>query len=70
MHVKKVGEETMHLEPKTQDEGILCQMLFERITERHPDLTLVERAELSMSLFEVVKQWAHDTGDTKLIVED
>lgn len=59
----------MHLEPKTDEEGLLCSMLFERLTERLPDIPMGDRAELSMSLFEVVKQWAHDTGDTKVINE-
>lgn len=57
----------MHLEPKTDEEGLLCSMLFERLTERLPDIPMGDRAELSMSLFEVVKQWAHDLEIVKTV---
>ena len=67
MQVKQVGEETLHLEPKTEDESRLVQMLFERITEFYPDEKMGDRTDLAMSLFTVVKQWAHDGDSVKTI---
>jgi hypothetical protein len=69
MLIKQVGEETMHLEPKTEDESRLVQMLFERITLLRPDDKLGDRADEAMSLFTVVKQWAHDGASVKTINE-
>lgn len=67
MIVKQVGEETMHLEPKTDDEMRLVQMLFERITELRPDDKMGDRTDEAMALFVVVKQWAHDGKSVKKI---
>lgn len=67
MQVKQVGEETLHLEPKTDDEMRLVHMMFERITELRPDDKMGDRTDMAMSLFVVVKQWAHDNADTKTI---
>lgn len=67
MEVKQVGEESLHLEPKTDDEMRLVHMLFERITELRPDDKMGDRTDEAMALFVVVKQWAHDNQDTKTI---
>lgn len=68
MQVKQVGEETLHLEPKTDDEMRLVHMMFERISEIQPDEKMGDRTDLAMALFVVVKQWAHDNEDTKTII--
>ena len=67
MQVKQVGEESLHLEPKTDDEMRLAHMLFERITELRPDEKMGARTDMAMSLFTVVKQWAHDLEIVKTI---
>lgn len=67
MQVKQVGEETLHLEPKTDDEMRLVHMMFERITEIRPDEKMGDRTDMAMALFVVVKQWAHDNADIKVI---
>lgn len=59
----------MHLEPKTEDESRLVQMLFEKITESLPDEKMGDRTDLAMSLFATVKQWAHDGKSVKQINE-
>lgn len=67
MEIKQVGEETMHLEPKTEDESALVQMLFEEVTHTWPDLPMGDRSDFAMRTFAVVKKWAHENGDTKTI---
>ncbi len=68
--VKQVGEETLHLEPQTEDESKLVQMLFEKIQGLQPDLALGDKSDLAMGLFTVVKQWAHDLEVVKKIEQD
>lgn len=69
MEIKQTDESTMHLEPKTDDEMRLVHMMFERITELRPEDKMGDRTDMAMSLFTVVKQWAHDNDDTKVIGE-
>lgn len=59
----------MHLEPNTDDEMRLVSMLFGRITELRPDDKMGDRTDLAMSLFTVVKSWAHDGDSVKTINE-
>ena len=65
--VKQVGEETLYLEPQTEDESKLVQMLFERITEFQPVAPLGDRTDIAMAMFATVKKWAHDGESVKTI---
>ena len=67
MQILQVGEETLHLEPKTEDESLLVQMLFEHFTECFAEQPMGDRTDLAMSTFAVVKDWAHKMDDVKLI---
>lgn len=57
----------MHLEPKTDDESTLVQMLFEEVTNSWPDLPMGDRSDFAMRTFAVIKQWAHDLEIVKTI---
>ena len=58
----------MHLEPKTEEEGELVQMLFEEVTNTWPDLPMGDRTDFAMRAFAVVKKWATRNEDVKTIV--
>lgn len=45
--------------PKNEEEGLLVSMMFEKVTELFPDWGMGDRTDLAMSLFSVVKRWAH-----------
>lgn len=64
MEIRQTDESTLHLEPHSKDESALVGMLFEKITETYPDWKMSDRSDLAMSLFAVVKQWAHDMSLT------
>lgn len=61
MEVKDVSDDKHSLTmPKNEEESILVQMLFEKITEHRPDWPLGDRTDLAMSMLSVVKRWAHE----------
>lgn len=45
--------------PVTPEEMALAQMMFEKITELRPDWPMGDRTDLAMTMFAVVKKWAH-----------
>lgn len=67
MQVKQTDESTIHLEPSTDDEMRLVNMLFEHFTKQRPDEVMGDRTDLAMSTFTVIKQWAHDGDSVKSI---
>lgn len=48
------------LEPSSDDESHLVGMLFDRITEMHPDWPMGDRTDFAMAMLAVVKKWAHN----------
>lgn len=51
--------------PVTDDEMRLTNMLLERVNDLYPDWKFGDRTDLAMSMFAVVKQWAH-TSEAEL----
>lgn len=71
MEVRETDDDGQ-FEPASDDDSALVGMMFERITEMHPDLEMRHRADIAMSMFVVVKKWAHNldlTSDSHRIVE-
>lgn len=63
MQVKDVdpeGDPKSLTMPKNDEESLLVQMLFERITELRPDWPMGDRTDLAMNMLSVVKRWAHE----------
>ena len=65
IEIKAVGDEGIKNEVASADEGRLATMLFDRITEELPHWPMGDRSDLAMSLFTVVKKWAHENDDTR-----
>lgn len=71
MEIKETDGEG-RFEPVSRDDSILVSLLFEKITEHRPDWPMGDRTDLAMSMFTVVKKWAHNldlTSDHHKIVE-
>ena len=59
------GQLAFSNEPVSEDESRLVGMLFNAATKLFPEWNMGDRTDLAMSMFSVVKQWAHADEMTK-----
>lgn len=71
MEIKETDGEG-RFEPASDDDSVLVGMMFERLSEMHPEWPMGVRSDIAMALFTTVKKWAHNlelTSDSHRIVE-